>query len=416
MIDKKLLFILIPSFLIKIIFLFFFHEATLGNEWRVLFNNFDKFKIFSYYNLQGENLPSSYMPPLYLIFLFINKLLSFDLFNFIFMVYFSQVCLSTISVILFYKLCQNFFDRRISLIGSLFFAFIPLLIFSNALISSASLQIFLYLLFLNFCIKFLEDSSKVNTFTFAVICALCLLLRGEFLVIFVLTIIFFFLSRNKKITKLISLIIITLLLISPYLIRNYINTSKIHIVNVTGYALWKGNNHLSKVEGYHIPLSPKIERRINWPDVPEFKMLYEKLDNLKINRNYEIERDKIFLDEAKKNILSDKKKYFHLYFKKVLSYYFIDIDSSIENYYSPFHIYPLIMLSILSLIGIIICFTKKNSEKILFVFVTMICLIFLISLFYILPRYKISIIIFQTLFSLYAIEHIVEKFKNKYNK
>ena len=57
------------------------------------------------------------------------------------------------------------------------------------------------------------------------------------------------------------------------------NTDNVHLVNVTGYALWKGNNQLVKVEGFHNSLHP--EKRETWPKIPEFDNLYKKLDTVK---------------------------------------------------------------------------------------------------------------------------------------
>jgi hypothetical protein len=78
--------ILSLSFIVKTLAVIFLHSKGLGNEWSVLFNNFQEFKIYSYYNLDGQNIPSSYMPPFYLAFLYVNKFLSFNLFNFIYLV------------------------------------------------------------------------------------------------------------------------------------------------------------------------------------------------------------------------------------------------------------------------------------------------------------------------------------------
>ena len=104
------------------------------------------------------------------------------------------------------------------------------------------------------------------------------------------------------------------------------NTSKIHLVNVTGYALWKGNNQLSNVDGFRSPLHP--EERESWPKIPEFDNLYKKLVMLKKDKKYEINRDKIFKDEALKNIIQDKQRYLVLYLKKIFSYFFLDLNSS----------------------------------------------------------------------------------------
>ena len=59
-----------------------------------------------------------------------------------------------------------------------------------------------------------------------------------------------------------------------------------------------------------------------------------QLQLLKIDKLYEINRDKIFLDEAKNNLLYDPFRYINLFFKKLFSYYFIDIKSNYPNYYN----------------------------------------------------------------------------------
>lgn len=405
--------IVIISLIIKTIFLFFSHEHALRGEWLVLFNNFEKYGIYSFHFLDDQHLPSSYMPPLYFIFLYTVNLLSLEIFNFIYLIYFLQVLMSTLSVILFYKFCRFFFDYKISLVGSTIFAFFPILIFSNSLISSATLQIFLYLLFFNFSLEFIENKKKINLILYSLICACCFLLRGEFLVIFILSIVFFFFFFKKKYKDILVLFIVSIIIISPYLIRNYINTDKVHIVNVTGYALWKGNNHLSNVEGFLNPLDPRPDLRKKWPKVQEFSELYKNLDNVNINNKYEIERDKVFFDEAVKNILSDKKKYFILYIKKILSFVFFDINSSIKNYYNFFHITPLAIISLLSIPGFIIAFKQKNKIKLLYISMVFSTLILLISIFSILPRYKISIICFQILLTLYVLDYIIKKIKSK---
>ena len=414
MINKKLLQLaVISSFILKMIFIFFFHSEYLSNEWRVLLNNLENLGIFSYHYLDGQYLPSSYVPPLYLIFLYLNKLISFDLFNFMYLVFFFQVIISTFSVYFFYTICRHFFNYNFSNIGAIIFAFFPLLIYSNALISSATLQILFYLIFFNFCLNLIDQKKKQNIILFSLVCACCLLLRGEFLVVFVFTLIFFSIFVKEKIRYTLILSLITLFIISPYLIRNYINTSKVHIVNVTGYALWKGNNHLSKVEGYHFTLSPKPKIRLTWPDIPEFENLYKNLDKVEINKNYETERDKVFLNEAIKNISSDKKKYLILYFKKILSYFFIDFNSSIKNYYNPVHIIPVLGIAILSFFGGVLSIKQNKSLKLYYLLTVMFLFIMLISVFYILPRYKISIIIFQILFALFSLEFIFKKIRKK---
>ena len=90
MLNNKLNIIICGSFLIKLIFTFFFHEESLTAEWAILFSNFQNSNSYSYYVFEGKNIPSSYMPPLYFLFLYFNKLLSIDLVNFLHLIYFKK--------------------------------------------------------------------------------------------------------------------------------------------------------------------------------------------------------------------------------------------------------------------------------------------------------------------------------------
>lgn len=408
MLKNKLNIIIITSFLLKLAFVFFVHEKNLSDEWIILFNNFQENNSYSYYIFDGIHVPSSYMPPLYFIFLYLNKILSFNLVNFLYLVFLNQILLSTMSVYLFYKICKNFFNDKNSLIGALIFSLFPLMIYSNGLVSSASLQIFLYLLFFNYYLVFLEGKvDTIGIFKLSVICALNLILRGEFIIIFFFSIFYFILINKKKALSGITVLILAIGLISPYIIRNFDNTNKLHIVNSSGYALWKGNNSLANVEGFHNSLNP--ETRTSWPDVNEFKTLYNELDKIEKNELYEVKRDEVFKKEAFKNISSNKIKYFILYLKKVFSFYLIDFNSSVKNYYNSFHIIPILIFGILSIPGIIIAYKERNNFKIKYlIWITLILTCF-ISIFFILPRYKISIISFQILFSIYCLDYLKKK-------
>ena len=406
--NQKINKIIIFSFFIKLIFVIFFHEKNLSDEWAILFKNFQSFKSYSYYILDGKGIPSSYMPPLYFVFIYLNKVLSFDKINFLYLIYFNQVLISSISVYFFYKVCRNFLDERFSLLGTFIFSVFPLIAYSNGLISSACLQLFFYLLFINLFFElFNNEINKKNLFLLALTSAFTLLLRGEFLIIFLFSLTFLVLFNKKKLVNSIIILLLTIALVSPYLIRNYKNTGNIHLVNVTGYALWKGNNQLAKVEGFHNSLHP--EKSETWPKILEFDNLYKKLDKLEKDKKYEINRDKVFKDEALKNIIQDKQRYLVLYLKKIFSYFFLDLNSSIKDYYNIFHIAPILLISICSIPGAIIGLKKIKNSKIIYLFLLTCFLTAFISIFFILPRYKISIISFQILFSLFFFKYLFEK-------
>ena len=135
----------------------------MSDEWRILFQNFQNFKTYSYYVFGNQDIPSSYMPPLYFIFIYINKILSFEKINFLYLIYFNQIIISSFIFYLFYKLCQNFFNERFSCFWRYYiFSFSINSLWQWFDIISLSTIIF-YLLFLNLFLRiFTNDLNRKN--------------------------------------------------------------------------------------------------------------------------------------------------------------------------------------------------------------------------------------------------------------
>ena len=193
----------------------------------------------------------------------------------------------------------------------------------------------------------------------------------------------------------------TLLIISPYLYRNYNIFGVITITKSGGYNLLKGNNPRTKPEG--IPMFLSIEKVI-----PEVKSKLDELNAKGPSSNYDLAQDKILLNQAIKFIKSNPLHYVMLYIKKVLSFMFIDIKASYANYYSPLHIIPKLFLGVTTLIGIILSFNLRvNAQN----FVTLYYLanIGLVSIFFILPRYSLSLLMIQIILSLLVLKKLKPK-------
>tara|TARA_Y100000590_G_C15694123_1_gene1004506 strand:- start:355 stop:1581 length:1227 start_codon:yes stop_codon:yes gene_type:complete len=391
--------LIVLSFLSRLITVYFVRDFHFDNEWDILLNNLINYKSFSFYNFNGELIPSSYMPPLYPFFLYlINILTSFKEQNLLYSIFFIQILFSTYSVYLFYEINKNFFSNNLCLISSFIFSLVPLNIYACGQISSINLQIFFSLLFLKFLFLIIKKETNRNIIIFGIVSGLLFLTRGEFILIFFL-IYFFIIWKNKiKFINLIKILIVIVLVISPYVARNYIHFNQFFLVKSLGYNLWKGNNELSQVEGYE-----NLSKT-------EFTELNFKISNIKKNKYYEINRDDIFLNQAIKNLNQDSFHYIHLFFKKFVSYYFIDINSSYPNYYNFIHIIPIFLLSILSFPGLFIFCKSKNFEnRILSLYLFFSMAIF--SIFFILPRYKLAILPIQIILAVCFIEYLIKKLK-----
>ena len=396
-----LFFLILISFIIRLMAVLLYGDDKIDNEWNVLLENLYNYKIYAYHKFENKLIPTSYMPPLYPFVLFFLKILSFEKINMLYLIFSFQILLSIISIYIFYKINEQFFSSKISIINSFIFSLFPLNIYGVTQTSSITLQIFLSLLFLRYFFLITNDSSNKNILIFSLICSLSLLTRGEFILIFIPTLFYMFIFRKMTISNLMKIFLISLIIISPYLIRNYIHFGKIHIVNVTGYALWKGNNQSLLVEGLRSKSGSETEF---WKK----EGIKFKLENIPYDNSYAAKKDKIFFDAAIKNIIKEPSIYFILYIKKMFSFYFFDINSSYKNYYHFIHIVPVALIAILSLPVFIIFLKSKDFHKRYFM-IYLASYILIFSLFFILPRYKLAILPIQIILSTFSVNYLLNK-------
>ena len=266
--------LIVLSFLLRLIAVYFYRDTDLYssnvNEWNILLENLIKYKSLTFYSFNGELIPSVIVPPMYAFFLYLVKVVtSFDETGLLYLVTFIQILMSTYSIYLFYQINQNFFSNKLSLINSVIFSIIPVNVIFCGQISSITLQIVFSLLFLKFLFLVIGKSTNKNIFIFSMVSGLLILTRGEFLLVFSFILFFIFIKKKIKLINLTKILIVVVLVISPYVTRNYMHFDEIFIIKSLGYNLWKGNNQLSSVGGYE-----NLERT-------EFMELKNKIINLK---------------------------------------------------------------------------------------------------------------------------------------
>ena len=399
----KLYVVLLFSFIARVIIIYLFGDAQIDKEWGTMLYNLEHNKILSSRSINEVPVPNLFMPPLYAWFLFLIKFLINDLNLFLNITFIIQLLLSIISIFLMFLICLNFFDKKVSLIGATIYAFFPLNIYAVSQISSITLQMFLINLFFLFFIRFYKESKNINIIIFSIASSLLILLRGEFY-IFVIFSLAFVLFKKKKLNKILLSSLLIIIMISPYLYRNYNIFNVITITKSSGFNLLKGNNPKSKVEG--VGLFGDVEGV-----VPEVRVELEKLYAQGPIIKHDLEKDKILLDQAITFIKENPKKYFSLYVQKFTSFFFIDINSTYPNYYSLPHILPKFILSISTLIGIILIFSFKiNLLSYLIIFY--LSNIALFSAFFILPRYSLILLPLQLIISIEGIRILVRKLTN----
>ena len=392
----KLILLILFSLLIRIPVILIFGDSNLENEWGVLVNNLiiNQTLAFDYLDPELDKflLPNVWMPPLYAYYLYFFSFFNLEQQQYIQLILSSQIFLSLLSVVVFYKINKLFFSQQISFFGSLLFSLFPLYLYACGQISSVTLQVFLTLLFLYFIFQFLKKRNFLSIFLLSFIGGLSILLRGEFVLILLISFLYLFFYFKITIKNISLMILIILLTISPYLIRNMVVIDTITITKSLGYNLWKGNNPSSLVEGGVI-IDENLKKEIN--NIPKDKF-------------YGINFNKVFLERAIENIINDPIRYLTLFTKKFMSFLFIDIHSSRQNYYKPLHYLPVLLLAITSLIGIVL--SDKKSNKLNYLILIYFVNIIIFSCFFILPRYKLFIFPFQIIFTNVLIEYISKRY------
>ena len=400
--DKKLILIMFGSFFIRVIATILFGDKVIDMEWGIILKNLETSQILSVREVNGTPVPNIFMPPLYPFFLYSIKIFFNNSVFFLFFIKFLQIVFSLISIYLFYKILLEFYSKNISYIGTIVFSFFPLNIYAISQISSITLQIFLLNIFLFSFIKIFKGVD-INKYLiiFSISSGLLILLRGEFFVFVIFSLLYLFLNqRNFK--NILLILIMTVLIVSPYLVRNYQIFGVITVTKSAGYNLLKGNNPLSKVEG--VGMFRGVEKI-----VPAVKIKLDELNSRGPIKKHDLIKDKILLDQAIKYIKEDPIRYIQLYFKKALSFIFIDIESTYPNYYSIFNIVPKMLISITAIIGIFMLFKLKIDLYNYFILYYL-SNIGLFSFFFILPRYNLSLLSIQIILGLYLLKRFKPNF------
>ena len=384
---------------------YFFSDIKLDNEWGKLVHNLDLSGVLGIniaidehlalhkFAQTGEKvLPSVFMPPLYAYFIYSLKIISNEIFNLVNLIILVQIILSFISIYIFFKIVRKFEDLNFSLIFTLIFSIFPLYVYSSVQISSVNLQIFLNLFYFYNILHLEKNKNLANIIYFSIFSGLLILIRGEFFLFYFFTLLYFFLYLNKNYKFIFISLIISLIIVTPYLKRNYDNFQSIVLTKSLGYNILKGNNPELKIEGS----DEFITKNFN-----QFNL------KIKTDNKYEINLDNYYKRKGLEIIKDNPVLYIKLYIYKIFAFLFLDLDSTYPGYYNPLHIFPKLILSLLSFVGLIISLKRKGFFQYLSLYYISNILIF--SVFFILPRYSLIILPVQLFLSIEAVKIIFRK-------
>ena len=412
--QKIILFLFCLLTLTKLILIFYlgetkdaiFNEGE-SNEWGTLYLNLKNFGEMSWFSSETIKFPNGFMPPLYVYFIYIHSLIS-EVYL-VQIILFSQMLISLFTSFFFFKLCLKKISYNESILAFSIFSFYPLNLYGSTQISSVTIVLFIYVIFLYFVI------SKKNIFLISIVAALGIMARGEFKFLYLIFLIYFIVNKNFSLQKILLSLLLTISILSPQIIKNYITFERVFITHSSAYVLWRGNNELSTVTSIKADriigsieqsiLRPSLKLNYNLIDIPQqYKDIGNELNSIKNNYKYDVLRDDIFKRYVFKNLVTEPIHYIKLYIKKIISFIFFNLQSDYPNYYHPFSIVPEIILSIGAVLGFIL--SIQNYKKYLEIYIYLFFMMAIYSLLLILPRYKLfllpgyvvffSILIFKT--------------------
>jgi len=400
LINQKNFFLLLVFFtVVKIIFSNFFGDKILVEEWAIIINNLNNHQTLGYHTLNDRVIPSVYMPPLYVYIIYFVHLANFNELINVKIILFLQCAVSGISIYYFFKILKLYFNEKISLLISLAYFFYPLNFYSSSQISSVSFQVSFFIFFLYF---FLTAKTQKQFFLLGVFSGLMTLIRGEFWLLLVLLFLLKIFKKNILFKNFVITLATLIIIISPTLIRNYVTFEQVILTKSSGYNLWRGNSKTFNVNGELSDTGNTLELKRNLK-----KELFQKNEIQK----YEIIIDNYYFKIALKNILKDPSKYFLHYIKKLFSYVIFNPFSNYPNYFHPLVIIPEILISLIAMAGIIKnIFSKDRNYEILLI---TLYYLFIIPVFFVLPRYKLFILPLYYIFISYFLAFLYKRIFSK---
>ncbi len=344
-----------------------------------------------------HNVPSAFMPPgLPFIYYFIFSIFGDNSAGYVVILFINAV-LSAITAVISYYYAKRLFNKSTAVFTIIYITFSPILIYSS--ISFNSIIIYQFLLLLVFLlldkIIYTGSGSKIiknDVFKYVIyisfVLGLFLYFRAES-VFFILAISALFMFK-KKFSYAFLVVLFSVLIISPWTIRNFNTFGKfIPVTSSFGYNFYFGHGDDASTLVYK-----------------------EKLAMINEDVNFEINQSQMALDLAVKYITSHPIAEVRESVKKVYSLWIIDAyrDSAKE----PVYLFVWIPTLLFFLTGTYFIFRQKSKLKQLSpVYFYLIFSTLLTVVFFNIPRYQIQMSIIMLPIAMYGLTELISKYKSK---
>ena len=397
-------FLFLFSLILNISFVFYRHDFYSPETWEsgVLAENLVNGLGFSLSYFGNPLQPSSNMAPFYVFFLsFFYSITGITPLSYI-SIQILQAFVQSLSVVLIFYIAKKLFNDNghIATISALFVAVFPDFIYSVTVIHQLTFTTFFIAIFVLYLLK-LKDNPTLKT---QIVCGgiLGAITLTEptilFFVPFVVLWIFFEKKNWRNALKIITcILIITILVVTPWTVRNYYVHDEFVRVKMSGFNFWRGNTPPATITGLPNGLGDAS---------PYMRMM--------LKNSTEVKGDRMLFDEALNYIKENPKKFITSFLRKAYYFWwFPKTDESIgyqTNVLRKIVYTPLLLFAIC---GLFMSFRRwKKFLPFYFLFIS-----FTIgyALFFIQPRYRVPTTEpYMIIFASYAFYIFVINLKSRF--
>ncbi|MEN3013173.1 MAG: glycosyltransferase family 39 protein [Endomicrobiia bacterium] len=349
--------------------------------------------------VEPNDKPTSVRPPIYPIFL---ATIYYIFGRNYFVIYIIQSFISSLTNMLIFLLFNYIFNTKIAFLTALITSIWPAFVVYSGLICSETLYVFLFILFLIFYFKsYVTDNLKMYILTGCILGILNLTRSTIFLYPIFLMFFFMLFKLNKKIIlNNLIMFLISLIVISPWTVRNYLVFKRFLLINTAAAELfWSGT---------YIPWDG-ICRHNRDEDFYKLFNLENPVDN-----------ERKMIKEGIKNIISNPLGFVILSVKKFYRFWFKPIGFEMLRIFD-FKMFSFIILFFHVLL-VIICWVdiylnfSTKKEKFLPWLVLFIYFTVMHNILAPIPRYRLPLEVVMLGFSVNGILRIFGLYEGKNNR
>ncbi len=319
-------------------------------------------------------VPSAYMPPGYVGFLTVFLKIFGDGIGGYLAILLVQASLGAVSAVILYKLSSLMLSAPAARLAGFFAAFYPPLLYAASDFGTTVLYAFLLGILLFLALRISRTPSVFDASLAGIAGGLMSLVRGEGLLICGFLGVWLLMHAPPRCV--LTMAATVLLVISPWFLRNFIVFhAAVPVTTSSGFNFWRGHN----------PIATGSARDESGAGIWGSDAVDRKLSQLTPSDGYEVERDRVFLDDALSFIGENSSAEFRLSLRKLFSLWVL--DTTHPRALSLAYVFSWGPVLVLSLMGAYQCLRQHVDIGILLFFALGMTLTAL--LFFVIPRYQI---------------------------